>query len=110
MEHQKTVNLLNEISGSKFVTKKWKIASDQLSKNYDLGSEVIYYTEVLNSNLCDFNDACILVRGNIITTRRNNPTQVVFKNFAPFINCITEIEGLTIMLKAEIWSCLCTIG
>ena len=82
--------------------KNRKIASDQLSKNYDLWSEVICYTEVLNSSLCDFNDACILVRGNIITTRRNNPTQVVFKNFAPFINCITKIDGLTID-NAESW-------
>ena len=58
-----------------------KIASDQLSKNYDLGSEVICYTEVLNSSLCDFNDACILARGNIITTRRNNPTENSIQKF-----------------------------
>ena len=38
----------------------------------------------------------MLVRGNIINTRRNNPTQVAFKNCAPFIKCITKINGLTI--------------
>ena len=98
MEHQKAVNLLNEASGSRFLRKKTGIspAINQRHIYYELGSDVIYYTEVLNSNLCDFNDACILVRGNIIITRRNNPTQVVFKNFAPFINCITKTDGLTL--------------
>ena len=28
----------------------------------------MYYTEVLKSNPCDYNHACILVRGNIILT------------------------------------------
>ena len=30
--------------------------------NYDVGNEIIYYTEVLKPNLCDYSDAYILVR------------------------------------------------
>ena len=40
--------------------------------------------------------AIFLVRDDIITTAHNIPTQVVFKNYAPFIKCITEINGKTI--------------
>ena len=57
MEHQKILNLLNEESNSKFVTRKWNIVNDQSNANYDVGNYIIYNTEVLKSNLCDFNDA-----------------------------------------------------
>ena len=57
MKQQKILNLLNETSDYKFVTKKWNIVNDQLNKNYDVGNETIYNTEVSKSNLCDYNDA-----------------------------------------------------
>ena len=38
MEHWKILNLLNEVSNSKFVTRKWKIVSDQSNINYDVGN------------------------------------------------------------------------
>ena len=57
MEHQKILNLLNEESNSKFVTRKWNIVNDQSNANYDVGNYIIYNTEVLKSNLRDFNDA-----------------------------------------------------
>ena len=62
MEHQKILNSLNEANNSKFVTRKWNIVNDQSNANYDVGNEIIYNTEVLKSNLCDYNDAYILVR------------------------------------------------
>ena len=62
--------------------------------SYDEGNEVIYNTEVLKSNLCDYNDAYILVRGDITVTAAT--TQVAFKNCAPFTKCITKIDGTTI--------------
>ena len=51
MEHQKILNLLNEASDSKFVTRKWNIVNDQSNANHDVGNEIIYSTEVLKSNL-----------------------------------------------------------
>ena len=56
MEHQKILNLLNEKSDSKFMTRKCNIVKDQSNPNYDAGNE-IYNTEVLKSNLRDYNDA-----------------------------------------------------
>ena len=61
-------------------------------QNYHVGNEIIYNTEVLKSHLCDFNDAYILVKGNITVTAAPE-TQVAFKNFAPFTKCITKIDG-----------------
>ena len=71
------------------------IFNDQLNANYDVGNEIVYNTEVLKSNHCDYNDAYILVRGNI-TVVGNNGTQVAFKNCVPFIKCITKINGTVI--------------
>ena len=47
--------------------------------------------EVLKSNICDYNDAYILVRGNI-TVVAALATQVAFKNCALFNKYITKID------------------
>ena len=51
--------------------------------------------QVLKSNICDYNDTYILVRGDITITAAG-ATQVAFKNCAPFTKCITKIDGTTI--------------
>ena len=61
------------------MTRKWNIVSDQSNRNYNVGNEVIYNTEVLKSNLCDCNNAYILVRGDI-TVVEDDLTQLAFKN------------------------------
>ena len=48
-------------------------------RNQDEGNQIIY-NAVLKSNLCDYKDAYILVRGDIVTAAHNNPTPVPFKN------------------------------
>ena len=65
MQHQKLLNLLNEANDSKFVTRKWNLVNNNSKSNYGSGNEIIYNTEVLKSNLCDYNDAYILVTGDI---------------------------------------------
>ena len=64
--------------------------------NYSLGNEITYSAEVLKFNLCHYEDAYILVRGDITTMGHNRATDIAFKNCAPFINCITKIDGTTI--------------
>ena len=96
MEDQKVLNLLNGASNSKFVTRKWSIFNDQSNANYSVGNEIIYNTNVLKSNLCDYSDAYILVRSDITIIRRNIATRVTLKNCALFIKCITKINGTTI--------------
>ena len=60
--------------------------------NYDIGNyEIIYNTGVLKSNLRDYNDVQILVRGHITVT-----IQVAYKTCAPFIRYITKKDGTTI--------------
>ena len=45
-----------------------RIVNDQSNANYDVENEIIYNTEVLKSNICDYSDAYILVRGDISVT------------------------------------------
>ena len=56
---------MNEASDSKLVRRNWNIVNDESNANYYVGKEIIYKTEVLKSNLCDYNDVYILVRGGI---------------------------------------------
>ena len=93
MEHQKILNSLNEAIDSKFVTRNCSIVNDQSNTNYSVGNEIIYSTEVLKSNLCDYNNGYILVGGNVTI---NLPAEGGFKNCAPFIKCIKKIDGTTI--------------
>ena len=56
-------------------------------------------TPMLRSDLCDFSDAYIVVKGTITVVRPNNAKRnkaVTFKNNAPFINCISKINGIKI--------------
>ena len=89
------MNLLDEASNSKFVTRNQNIANGQSNANYDAGNEIIYNKEVLKSNLCNYSNAYILVRGDI-SFIINNGTQVAFKNCALFTKCITKIDRTTI--------------
>ena len=63
MEHQNMMNFLNEASNSKFVTRKYNIFNDQSNAYYDIANQIIYNTEVLKSNISEYNNAFILVRG-----------------------------------------------
>ena len=65
MKHQKILNLLNETNNSKFVTRKWNVINDNSNANDGVGNEINYNTKVLKFNICDYNDAYVLVRGDI---------------------------------------------
>ena len=95
MEHQNILNLLNEANNSNMVTKKWDIVNDNSKTNYNAANGITYKTDVLKSNLCDYNDGYIVVKGDITVTAAPE-TQVVFKNCAQFTKCITKIDGTTI--------------
>ena len=55
---------------------------------------------MLRWDLCDFSGACIVVKGDITAEGNNNANErnknLVFKNNAPFINCITKTNGIKI--------------
>ena len=50
---------------------------------------------MLRSSLCDYGDAYILVKIylTVNNTADNTNKQVIFKNCAPFANCISQIEN-----------------
>ena len=55
---------------------------------------------MIKLNLCDYSDAYIYVRGTITVpntgigeTTNNKNKNVIFKNCAPFTNCISEINN-----------------
>ena len=77
------------------MTRKWNIVNGKSNANYDAGNEIIYNTDVLKSNLFDYDGAYILVRGDITVTAVP-ATQVSFKNCASFTKCITKIDRTTI--------------
>ena len=83
METRKIVNLLNgsENDNSKFAIKKWYIIDRESNVNYLQNDEIKFLTRSIESNLCDYSDAYILVTGNITATPNNAVTQVVFKNW-----------------------------
>ena len=127
MEFQKIVNFIDITSDNKnlpkFVTKKWVEVYDQSQDNYNPNKEIRIKTSILRSDLCDFSDAYIVVKGNITVTKKrftaddieapnntvanatatNNANdnefcekKLVFKNNAPFINCVSKIKGVKI--------------
>ena len=54
---------------------------------------------MVRSDLCDFSDVYIVVKGTIVVTNPNNAKRnkaVTYKNNAPFINCISKLNGVKI--------------
>ena len=108
MEHDKINNLLlsedNESEKlSKFVTREY-VTVNSLSNTYNENKSIRFKTPMLRSDLCDYSDAYILIKGTIMVTapgvnnnadntrdKRNRP--VILKNNAPFVSCITRING-----------------
>ena len=68
IETQKVINLLNAFDNenSKFATKKWYINDNESKGNYSHHNPLKFLTSSLESSLCDYSDACILVTGNVI--------------------------------------------
>ena len=74
MEFQKIVNFLDTTSDDKdlprFITKKWIEVHDQSEKNYNVNKEIKIKTSMLRSDLWDYSDAYIVVKGNITVTKK----------------------------------------
>ena len=108
MEYDKINNLLlsedNESEQlSKFVTREY-VRVNSLSNTYNENKSIRFKTPMLRLNLCDYSDPYILVKGTITVTapganngannmreKRNRP--LILKNNAPFVSCVTRING-----------------
>ena len=90
-------NRANEMSEvlSKFVTREY-VRVNSLLNTYNENESIRFITPMLRSNLCDYSDSYILVKGTITVTapgdnndansirdKRNRP--LILKNNAPFL-------------------------
>ena len=108
MEYDKINNLLlsedNESEQlSKFVTREY-VRVNSLSNTYNKNKSIRFKTPMLRSNLCDYSDAYVLVKGTITVTapgannnanniRDKRNRSVILKNNAPLVSCIARING-----------------
>ena len=56
---------------SKFATKKWYIIDNESKGNYSHHDPIKFLTKSIESSLCDYSDAYILVTGDIVLKKRN---------------------------------------
>ena len=108
MEYQKIANLIDDTPNqpSKFKTRNWVEINDESRGAYNVNSQIKFKTTMLKSSLCDYSDAYILVKGTITINGRGADDAakradergkgVSFKDCAPFINCISEINNTQI--------------
>ena len=104
MEYDKINNLLLSVERenlSKSVTREY-VKVNSLSNTYDENKSIRFKTHMLRSDLCDYADAYILIKGTITVNgvangeeneiiRRNR--KIILKNNAPFVSCITRINN-----------------
>ena len=72
--------------------KKWYVIDSESEGVYSHKDETKFLKSSLESSLCYYFDAYILVTWNITVTSGNANTKVAFKNCAPFKECRTEIN------------------
>ena len=108
MKYQKIANLIDDTPNqpSKFRTRNWVEINDESRGAYNVNSQIKFKTKMLKSTLCDYSDAYILVKGTITIIGRGADAAArqaderdkgaSFKNCAPFINCISEINNTQI--------------
>ena len=76
----------------KICNKKWYVIDSESKGNYSHENPIKFLASSLESNLCDYSNAYILVTGNINVTGGDANTKVTFKNCASFRECRTEIN------------------
>ena len=75
MEYQKITNLLGTTIDEipRFTTKKWVEVHDQSGSaddRYKPSKQIRFKTSMLRSDLCDFSDAYVVVKGTITLTKK----------------------------------------
>ena len=73
MEYQKIADLLDNASNqpSRFRTKNWVEINDESKELDSANSNIRSKTTMLRSNLCDYTDAYLFVKGTITITGAN---------------------------------------
>ena len=110
MEYQKITNLLGTTIDEipRFITKKWVEVHDQSGSAEDrckTSKQIRFKTSMLRFkiSLFDFNDAYIVVKGDIALTNDGDRgfidirnSSLAFNNNTSFTNCISKINNVLI--------------
>ena len=111
IEYQKITDLLDAASDNvaRIITKKWIEVHDQSGSAEDRckpSKQIRFKRSMLRSDLCDYSDAYIIVKGTIIIEGRNNRDiknrSLALKNSAPFISCISKTNKVFIDNAADL--------
>ena len=99
MEFNKINNLLGSAHDEvpRFITKKWIEVQSQSGSTYNTSKPIRFKTSMLRSDLCDYSDAYVWVKGTITVTDPNSNANFdrrwTLNNNAPFISCISKFNG-----------------
>ena len=76
MEYQKVITLLDTTydNVSIFITKKWVEVYDQSWGSYNTYKQIRIKKSILQWNLCDYSDACIVLKKTVTVTDPSNDT------------------------------------
>ena len=86
MEYQKIINLFDN-------------TLNQSRGRYDTNSQTEFKNSMLKSSLCDYSDAYILLKRSLTVPKtagaagNNDNKKVIFKNCAPFTDCLSKINN-----------------
>ena len=105
MEYHKIANLLDRESNQPS-TFKTRVEINDKSRGTHTSNDIKFKITMLRSNLCDYTDAYILVKGTITITGAGDDAAAkqldernkgaIFKNCAPFTKCISRINNTDI--------------
>ena len=97
MEHYEVSKLLNDSAMSNFVKKSWIRVNDLSSDPYSANKNIWFKTSMLRSDLCDYSNAYIVIKGTITVENTNDADQknkkLIFRINAQFGSCISKINN-----------------
>ena len=74
--------------------------NNQSRRSYNINKQIRFKISLLQLDLCDYNQAYLVVKGDISVRGDNNRDRknrpLAFKNNAPFISCISKINSVLI--------------
>ena len=92
----------------KLRTKSWVERNDESRGKNNKDNQIRFKTSMLRSNLCDYSEACIFVKGIIAVATETNaaPNNVnkmaIFKNCVPLTNFMGRINNAQVAETSDV--------
>ena len=105
MEYQKITNLLGNIPDKvpRFITKKWIEVHDQSGETYNTNKQIRFKTSMLPSNLCDYSDAYIIVKGIVTVSADERDRDEMNRRVMPMYNLLEYSKNYS-KTSASLWN------